>query len=336
MPSGRRASAAVTIAEVATLARVSTATVSRVMAGGAGVSAELTARVQSATRQLGYRPSALARGLASGRSRSIGVLVPDLANPYFHGLLAGFEKACAANGFRLVVSASGEDPDSERDIVVDLRRQSDGVLLCSPRMPRRSLERLVEPGSPVVVANRQVPGLDVATVCVDSYTGTLDMARHLVSLGHERVVYLSGPASSWSNRRRRQALRDAGRLGLGVDVVRCGSTMDDGYRAVVDALSYRPSALLAFNDVVAFGALARLREQGVAVPAELSVAGFDDISFAAYAAPALTTVHNPAAEVGRASWEALSAQLEGEGKTGDQLLTATLVVRASTGRRRAL
>ena len=319
-----------TIAQVAVAAGVSTATVSRVMSGGGGVSPRLTERVRDTARALGYRPSALAQGLARGRSGTVGVVVPDLANPYFQGVMAGFAAAAAATGHRMLVATSTEEAGLERTLAEDLLRQVDGLLLCSPRMPRADLQGVLDAGRPVVVANRQLPGLAVATVCVDSYSGALEMAGHLLRLGHREIAYLAGPERSWSNGERRRALRHAESFGLHTVDVPCGATMDDGYRAVDVALASNPSVLLAFNDVVAFGALARLRERGIDVPGAMSVAGFDDIAFSAYAAPALTTVRNATEEVGRQSWAALAQIMAGERDVQPQLLTPTLVERAST------
>lgn len=330
--SGRRV-ASVTIASVALAAGVSTATVSRVMSGGAGVSPELTQRVRSSARSLGYRPSALAQALARGRSGTVGVVVPDLANPYFQGVMSGFAAAAAATGHRMLVATSTEEATLEHTLADDLLRQVDGLLLCSPRMPRADLQRVLSAGRPVVVANRQLPGLAVPTVGVDSYAGALEMAGHLLRLGHREITYLAGPELSWSDAERRRALRHAESFGLRTIDVACGATMEDGYRAVdvaMESAPTPPSALLAFNDIVAFGALARLRELGIPVPEAMSVAGFDDIAFSAYAAPALTTVRNATEEVGRQAWAALAQVIAGESDVQPQLLTPTLVERAST------
>jgi LacI family transcriptional regulator len=146
-----------------------------------------------------------------------------------------------------------------------------------------------------------------------------------------RPVYLAGPPLAWSNRQRWRALSRTTAFGLTAESVACGSTTDDGYRAVDHALEHRPTALIAFNDIVGFGAVARLRELGIAVPERVSVAGFDDVWFAAYAAPALTTVRHPNEQLGRHSWRMLARLLADERGIESELLVPELVVRDSTG-----
>lgn len=328
--SGVRRSRAVTISEVADAARVSTATVSRVMNGSPVVSAALTDRVLGVVARLGYRPSVMAQGLARGRTGTVGVLVPDLANPYFHGVMTGFAHEAGSQGYRMLVATSNEAAGDEVGLADELLRQVDGLLLCSSRMSRADLQHVLDQGRPIVAANRQMPGLALSAVCVDSYAGTMEMVSHLLRLGHRRVVYLAGPELSWSNAERRRALTQSASFGLDVVHVPSGASMDDGYRAVDTALEHRPTAILAFNDIVAFGALARLRERGIGVPADLSIAGFDDIAFAAYSAPALTTVRNPTEQLGRASWKALSLLLAGERGLEPETLRPTLIEREST------
>lgn len=331
-----RRSSAVTIAEVADAARVSTATVSRVMNGSTAVRPALTERVLEVAAQLGYRPSALAQGLARGRTGTVGVLVPDLANPYFHGVMSGFAHEAGQRGYRMLVATSNEAAGDEVGLADELLRQVDGLLLCSSRMSRSDLQHVLDRGRPIVAANRQMPGLALPAVCVDSYAGTMEMVSHLLRLGHRRIVYLAGPELSWSNAERERALTQS--LSFGLDVVRVpsGATMDDGYRVIEGALEHDPTAVLAFNDIVAFGALARLRELGVEVPTDLSIAGFDDIAFAAYAAPGLTTVRNPTEQLGRASWRALARLLQGERGLAPETLPPELVERGSTGTPRAV
>ena len=320
----------VTIVEVADAARVSTATVSRVMNGSTSVSTGTTERVLGVAARLGYRPSAMAQGLARGRTGTVGVLVPDLANPYFHGVMTGFAGEAGAQGYRMLVATSNEAASDEVGLAEELLGQVDGLLLCSSRMSRGDLQHVLDQGRPIVAANRQMPGLALSAVCVDSYAGTMEMVSHLLGLGHRRIAYLAGPELSWSNGERVRALAQATTFGLEVLQVPCGATMDDGYRVVETALRHEPTAVLAFNDIVAFGALARLRELGIEVPSDLSIAGFDDIAFAAYAAPALTTVRNPTQQLGRASWRALARLLDGERGLAPETLPPTLVERQST------
>lgn len=321
----------VTISRVAEAAGVSVATVSRVMNGSPTVGPQLAERVRETAARLGYRPNASAQGLARGRTGMIGVLLPDLANPYFHEVMKGLTAEAVADGYHTLVAASDEIAEDEGGLAHELLRQTDGLVLCSSRMPREDLMKVLDAGRPVVSVNRQFSGLALPAVTVDSRRGMLAVCGQLAGQGHQRVTYLSGPALSWSNRERHRALSESTAFGLNPQTVACGSTMDDGYRATDAALEHRPTAIIAFNDIVAFGALARLRERGIAVPGEISIAGFDDIAFAAYASPALTTVRNPKELLGRHAWRMLARLLAGERGLEPEVLAPELVVRDSTG-----
>ncbi|MDQ3029256.1 MAG: LacI family transcriptional regulator, partial [Actinomycetota bacterium] len=321
----------VTISSVAEASGVSVATVSRVMNDSPTVAPQLAERVRESAARLGYRPNASAQGLARGRTGMIGVLLPDLANPYFHEVMKGLTAEAVADGYHTLVAASDEVAEEEMGLAHELLRQTDGLVLCSSRMPRGDLMEVLDAGRPVVSVNRQVSGLALPAVTVDSRRGMLAVCGQLARQGHQRVTYLSGPELSWSNRERCRALSESTAFGLTPSTVACGSTMDDGYCATDAALEHHPTAIIAFNDIVAFGALARLRECGIAVPDEVSIAGFDDIAFAAYASPALTTVRNPKEQLGRHAWRMLVRLLNGERGLEPQVLVPELVVRGSTG-----
>lgn len=321
----------VTIRQVARAAGVSAATVSRVMNGSSTVAPDLVERVRHRAEEMGYRPNAAAQGLARGRTGTFGVLVPDLANPYFHDVLKGIGDEAGADGYRMLVADSDEHPDAEAHLAAELLTRTDGLILCSPRMSRQALAGVLAQDKPVVATNRMLLGTAVPTVLVDSYRGMTALAGHLAQLGHRRLAYLDGPATSWSNQERRRALQQAAAFGLEVQVVPCGSTMAEGKAVAASALTRGVTALVAFNDLVAFGALAGLRERGIAVPGDAAISGFDDIPFAAYAAPALTTVRTPKSDLGRRAWRTLQRLLSGDEDLDAEILTPELMIRASTG-----
>ena len=300
-----RRTSRVTITDVGAAAGVSPSTVSRVLNGTAKVDPALAQRVLDAVRALGYLPNAAAQGLARGEWGTIGVLVPDLANPYFPDVLKAVSAVARANGRRVMVMESNEDPSIEHEIVEDLMRSCDGVLLCSPRMDRTELVELAARGRPLVLFNRVVPGLAVPSIAVDSFGGMTLLCGHLAQLGHQRIAYLAGPQASWANGERLRALDAAKAFGLSVTVVPCGHTGERGYEAVADVLRTDATAIATYNDLVAFGALARLRELGVRVPADMTVVGFDDISLDRVAHTNLTTVFAARDEVGRRAGEML-------------------------------
>ncbi|WP_019813196.1 LacI family DNA-binding transcriptional regulator [Saccharomonospora saliphila] len=321
----------VTIRDVARAAQVSPATVSRVMNRQSTVDAELVRRVQQAAASLGYHPSAVAQGLARGRTGLIAILVPDLGNPMFQSVLRGISRAAGAEGYRVLVSDSHEMPLEEPLLARETRLRTDGLVLCAPRAHDDELAALAERLNPFVLVNRHVAGLDVPTVSVDYAAGMRAVVAHLAGLGHRHVAYLAGPMASVSNRQRLDSLHESVQGRLELSVRECGSMQQDGYDAAGGALEDGATAIIGYNDLVALGALARLQAAGVEVPERVSVVGFDDIPFARYANPMLTTVAVPQEELGREAWERLSAVLRGEDPPADVCFTPRLEVRSTTG-----
>lgn len=324
--------APVTISRVAEAAGVSRATVSRVMNGKATVAPELVRRVRSAAQALNYQPSIVARSLAVGRTATIALVVPDLANPMFQGILRGLSHAAAAEGHRLLVADTDEDPDAEHGVALEARRRCDGLVLCSPRMPSERLTALAAQLAPFVLVNRQLEGLWAPALTVDYAAGIRDLVAHLQGLGHRRFTYLSGPPASASNRARLQVLRElASSGGLELVELECGATFGDGHAAAGRLLDTGTTAVVAYNDLVAFGALSGLHELGISVPGQMSIVGFDDIPFARYTTPPLTTASVPQGEVGRQAWGRLWALLTGTTPEPDVHFRPRLTVRGSTG-----
>ena len=320
-----------TIIDVAHRAGVSIATVSRVLNGRTVADQALVVRVRAAADGLAYRPNTVARDFRRGLTSSIGVVVPDLANPFFPHVLKGLAHKVSTGEHRLLVVDSGEDPDEEIRLVEQLAGRCDGIVLCSPRMSLQNLEVAAGLGIPIVCTNRSVEGLALGTLGIDSATGMGQAITHLHQLGHRRVGYLAGPESSWSDRRRREGLVSAAAAcGMEVSIAVAGSTSDAGFATLPDLLDQEVTAVLAFNDMVAVGALSRLRGLGVRVPADLSVVGFDDIPVAAFLGPPLTTVSVPKEELGHQAWAMLRRQMEDGVVPPEKWLPSSLVVRSST------
>ncbi|MFC6081744.1 LacI family DNA-binding transcriptional regulator [Sphaerisporangium aureirubrum] len=322
-----------TISRVADAAGVSRATVSRVMNGTATVAPELAARVRAAAEALNYEPSPVARSLALGRTSAVSLVVPDLANPMFQDVLRGLSHAAALAGHRLLVAESNEIVEEESILAIEARRRSDGLVLASPRVPEPQLRALAERLAPLVLLNREIPGSTVPSLSVDYAAGIREIVHHLLSLGHRHLAYLSGPGGSASNRDRLAALRIAAATGAGFTLTElpCGATFDDGYAAARAAVATGASAIVAYNDMVAFGALSGLHELGVAVPGDVSVTGFDDIPFARYTHPPLTTASIPRNELGRQAWGRLWGLMNGEPGGHNVHFQPRLLVRESTG-----
>ncbi len=329
---GRTPKDSITIADVARVAEVSRATVSRVMNGSVTVDPELAERVRAAADRLNYRPSNLARSLSLGRTNMVALVVPDLANPLFQQILRGITNASGGAGYRVLVAETDEDPSAEAAIALEARRRCDALIMVSPRLPEDQLLELLPQVQPVILVNRQGPD-DVASIVVDYGRAVRVMVDHLVGLGHRRLAYLAGPPASAPNLARLRALDTAEREVPGLHLVRldCGSSIEDGYAAVEQVLESQVTAVVAFNDLVAFGLLARLNEVGVAVPADLSVTGMDDIGLSRFAVPSLTTVRVPQAELGELAWRRLSAAIAGSLADVDGVPDLRLALRASTG-----
>ncbi|GAA2822091.1 DUF6807 family protein [Kribbella solani] len=329
---GRTPKDSITIADVARAAEVSRATVSRVMNGRLSVAPEIVTRVRAAAERLNYRPSDLARSLSLGRTNMVALVVPDLGNPLFQQILRGITNASAAAGYRVLVAETDEDPSAEASIAIEARRRCDALIMVSPRMDEAALLELLPQVQPVILVNRQGPA-EVSSVVVDYGRAVRIVVDHLVGLGHRRLAFLSGPAASASNLMRVRALEVAEQEIPGLDLVRleCGRSIEDGYAAVEQVLESQVTAVVAFNDLVAFGLLARLNEVGVAVPADLSVTGMDDIGLARFAVPSLTTVRVPQTDLGELAWRRLHAAIATEQGDADAVPELRLAVRASTG-----
>jgi LacI family transcriptional regulator, repressor for deo operon, udp, cdd, tsx, nupC, and nupG len=331
MPSNGR----VTIHDVASEASVSIATVSRVLNGGSTVNEAMAQKVRAAADRLGYRPNAAAQGLASGAYRTIGVVVPDLGNPYFNDILKSAMTAASADGYRMIVSDSRGNLAEELSACRQQLPHVDGMLLLSARMPVKDLQELAAQRVPVVLVNRKDKHVDLPMVAADNYSATLELCRHLASFGHERVVYLAGPPSSWQNRERWRGIKAATSVGITAATVACDASIEAGYNSTDEALEHDSTAILAFNDLAAFGVITRLRELGLKVPKDISVTGFDDIEIARHVRPPLTTAVSPKVQLGQRAWLTLRAALRGEKIPRTEPIPSPVVIRKSTGRARA-
>lgn len=320
-----------TVSDVARVAQVSKATVSRALRGVGSVDPELVARVEAAAAQLEYTPNSVAQDLRFGSSRSIGILVPDIANPYFSILVQEIARNAAVSGYRTLLSDTLEDADGELESLRVIARHVDGVVLCSPRMSDQDLAQAAKLRTPIVMTARVAPGLALTTVTVNSYSDCRELIGRLHQLGHRRLAYIAGPERSWQNAERLRAVEDARVFGVDTAVIPGGTEVVDGYRAVDAALAAEPTAIVAFNDILAIGIYERLRERAVRIPDDVSVASFDDISFAAHLSPTLTTVRTDRADIGRLAFEAIVGRIEDRDIAHNQSVESGVVMRDSTG-----
>ena len=232
----------------------------------------------------------------------------------------------------MLIADSAEVVDEERVLSIEARRRTDGLILCAPRMPQDELDALLPQVAPVVLVNRQSDAA-VPVVRADYRSALRAMVEHLYELGHRHLLYLAGVARSASNASRLAAIADFRRdhPDATIDELPCGVDFDSGAQSADAVLASGATAVLAFNDLVAMGLLSTVERRGVRVPEDLSIAGFDDIPFARYTSPPLTTAAVPAAEIGARAWEAMS-RLLADGTVGSALtLLPRLEVRESTG-----
>jgi LacI family transcriptional regulator len=321
-----------TITQVAREAGVSLSTVSRVMNGNPTVDTVLAERVRRVAAELGYSANPLARSLVLGRTQTVAVVIPDLANPTFQAILRGLSRAAALDGFHVLIADSAEQVEDEPALATATRRRTDGIILCAPRMPDADLDALLPSLTPAVVVNRP-PREAAPTIAADYRAGMGQLVAHLYDLGHRRIVFLSGVAGSASGAARRRALDDATAAHDDLEVVEihAGVDFDSGAAAADAVVDSGATAVLAFNDLVAMGLLSAVQGRGIRVPEQLSVAGFDDIPFAQYTSPPLTTAAVPAVELGREAWAAMSALLTGTDAATSIVREPELILRGSTG-----
>lgn len=327
----------VTIADVAKEARVAASTVSRALNNPGRLNIRTEEHVQAVAQRLGYRPNPVARALGARRTETLGLLVPDVTNPFYFGVIRGAERQAASAGFTLVISDAQENPLHEAASIARLKGAVDGFILASSRMSQVELQQLASEHR-ITLVNRQVPG--VSSVVVDPHAGVSQALSHLASLGHTRLTYIAGPRQSWSDARRWQELQALAPT-MGMTLRRVGPfapSRSAGSAAADAVLTTDSTAVLAFNDLLAIGALGRFAERGVSVPGRLSVVGFDNIFGADFCSPGLTTLASPMETVGRTAAQLLldtTSHRPSANRNRAVVLPAQLVVRASTGSARA-
>lgn len=320
----------ITIRDVARASGVHISTVSRTFSAPHLVNPNTRSRVLACAEQLGYRPNRAARALITGRTYNIGLIVADIANPFFPPLIKAAEAQARKHDHHVFVADTNEDAMAEEEVVRALAKQVDGVLLCSPRMSNTLIEQLSRQ-VPLVVVNRRIPGLPA--VVMDVSQGARMAVDHLAGLGHRRIALLSGPRGSWTSREIRRAANAAARA-ASADLVVIGPnppTETGGLTVAEEVLRAGATAVLAYNDLMAIGLIEGLLTAGARVPDEVSVIGIDDIMLSRLTRPKLTTVATPTAAAGRAAVDMLLAHGDDRRTTAHVQLQTELVIRDSTG-----
>lgn len=323
---------AVTLKDVAERSGVAISTASRALSRPGRVSPATTERVRAAARELGYSPAMSGRALRLGRTGMVALVVPDVTNQFFMGVVRGVQARLRAGEYMHVLVDTEESVEAEERALHTLRTSVDGFVLASPRLDEPRLTAWAR-RVPLVALNRTTPK---PAVVVDTPNGAVQALEHLASLGHRRVAYAGGPRSSWSDSHRRAALRSASRK-LRVEVVGLGPYLPRrmaGPAAADAVLASGVTAVIAFNDLIAFGILDRFRERGVRVPHDVSVVGCDDVFGADLVQPTLTTVHSPNERAGFHAADLLLTRLDpmhDDAELSGVLLPTHLVPRDSSG-----
>lgn len=327
----------VSIKDVAKAAGLSVATVSRALNGQSAVSDDARAKVLSAAESLGYRPNIVARSLRTDRTRTIGLVISDVLNPYFTELARSVEEEARELGYSVIIGNADERADLEAHHVRTLlERRIDGLLV-SPADDHSPLTLDVADGpTPVVFVDRWIPGCATPVVRADGREAIRDLVAHLYALGHRRLAIIAGPVTTTTGRERVEAFRAAlsefglllpeSHIGRGDFQTRSGRLATEHF---LD-LPKRPDVVFATDNLMALGALDAIRERGLRVPDDIGLAAFDDIPWFPHTAPPITTISQPTTELGRVAVRALADLISGK-PARSTVLPAHLVVRRSCG-----
>jgi LacI family transcriptional regulator len=330
------------IKAVAAKARVSTATISRTINRSSAVHPKTAKRIWRVIQQLGYYPNVQARALVSGRSRLFGLIVSDICNPFFPEVVKSFQEAALHQGYEVIVGNTDYDAERTRTCVRRMiERKVDGVAVLTSEIAPGLLEQITQRRCQTVFLGSGRVGPFISDISVDYAKGIQEALRHLLSLGHRRFGFISGPAALRSARVRRavflKCLREHGIANRDQVIVEGNHRVDGGELATQQVLAHPrgPTAILTSNDLTAIGALRAIRNAGRRIPTDVSLVGFDDIELAQYANPPLTTVRLSREELGRKAFDALHRSVEDSSSGARRISVSTsLIIRESTAEAR--
>jgi LacI family transcriptional regulator len=326
------------LVEVARRARVSISTVSRTINNTGKISAETQEHVRRVMRELGYKPNRVARRLrAGGKCHLLGLIIPNIQNPFFADLARGVEDVAYRNNFAVLLCNYDEDPEKERFYLDVMEQESvDGVILPPIHENDPAVLRMARSGLPMVCVDRALADATIDKVEIDNQRGAFEAVTHLIGSGHRRIGLISGPADSSTGRERligyRAALAQAG-VEVTEELIRYGDYKQESGRRLADdllTLPTPPTALFVSNNLMTIGTLEAIFARQLRIPDDIALIGFDDLPLAAVFNPPLTVVRQPAYEVGRAAAELLLKRLEDPTRPATSLkLLPQLIVRGS-------
>lgn len=324
-----------TVTDVALAAGVSPMTVSRVLNGRGGAGEETRQRVLAAAQALNYRPNAFAQSLKNDRSNTVGIVVPDIVNPFFPEIIRGAELVARPAGYTLLSCNIVEDPEREEEVLGTLLdRRVDGVIICSARLDEERLLRAIAPHRAVVLINRSVAKRHAGTIEVDYRAGVEAMVLRLIAQGRRRFVFAAGPAYSHGGRRRREGLEAAlSRHGLSLVLdLPCTPDLQGGIDIAGQLVPQAATsdAVICYNDLVALGLMKRLEAAGIGVPDQVAIVGCDDIPAAALVSPSLTTLRIAKQDLGEMAMRMLLDRIAGRNSQQGIIIEPDLMLRNTT------
>jgi LacI family transcriptional regulator len=331
-----------TIHDVARLAGVSPITVSRVLNNSGYASEETRARVEAAAAELGYVPNTLARGLRSKRTNTLALVMTDITNPYFTLIARGVEDTASNSGYTVIFCNTDEsEAEEEKYLNILVQKQVDGILLVPACSNSQSLKFLRSNEIPFVLIDRRVPDTRSDLVRSDSEQGAYNLTRHLIELGHKRIVTITGPQAVSTSLDRasgyQRAMKEAGLADL-IEVYYGSFTQDSGYELTSRALALkpRPTAIFGGNNFISIGIFKALRDASLIVPEDMSVVGFDDLPASLLINPILTVAAQPAYQMGSQATELLLKRIAGQLPEASQeiILPTEMIVRRSSSQPR--
>ena len=335
----------ITIKDIAKAAKVSHSTVSRALSGHAGIPEDTATRIKKIATRLGYVPSAVAWGLKTNRSQVLGVIVSRMDDPFFSEILQGIEDVLQVEGYSLFIAASNRDGVREKAIAQTmLEHRVDGIIVGTTQFGEEHYNLLRQYGFPIVaVGNRELTNSQY-TVYHDDYYGSSEVTRHLIELGHQNIGFLGNARAERTTEGRlkgfQQEMKAAHLILKKENVFITELDQIQGGEAGAKFfmhLSERPTAVICFNDMMAIGVLKSFREAGIQIPGEVSVVGFDDIPFAGYTVPALTTFEQPKYQLGYEAAKMMYRLLHADpaddpGQPQAKMLRGKLIIRGTTAR----
>ncbi len=334
----------VSIKDIAKAAGVSHPTVSRALRGEGRMGDDTRQRIVSLAREMGYTPSLVARGLVTQRSKSVGMVVTDLADPFHSEIARGVEETAVNHGYSLYLASCEIDAEREYEVVRSFQgRQVDGIIVSSSRVGDLYGDLLQETGIPIVLINNHADGSNMYAVQHDDYTGACALSQHLIERGFQRIAYLGNGRAGRANSERMRGWQDtlerAGHENY-VSAMSPNGRLSGGWETLPRLLAAAaacwqtvPDAIMCYNDMSAIGALHHLRDLDLLAPEDVALTGFDDVEFSAYTSPPLTTWRQPRFEMGEEAMQKLLALLDARNGTEVQRVTTLqgrLVVREST------